>query len=149
MKIKGKEININKKILIVVGIIVLVGIGFIGKSNNKDRNNCYSREFKLRIVKEYLDGVLSPNDLIIKYNIPATSTLMKWIKMYNNHIEFKDYDPKPEVYMADTLKTTYKDRLEIVRYCLEHNRDIKGTAAKYSCKYAQLYQWVRKYEDKG
>jgi hypothetical protein len=37
MKIKGKEININKKILIVVGIIVLVGIGFIGKGNNEEK----------------------------------------------------------------------------------------------------------------
>jgi hypothetical protein len=37
MKIKGKEININKKILIVVGIIVLVGIGFIGKGKNEEK----------------------------------------------------------------------------------------------------------------
>ncbi|MGL5352888.1 MAG: helix-turn-helix domain-containing protein [Clostridium sp.] len=116
---------------------------------NKCRNNSYSREFKMRVVKEYLNGVASPNDLIIKYNIPARSTLMRWIKMYNNHIELKDYDPKPEVYMANTLKTTYEERLEIVRYCLDHDRDIKETAVKYGCKYAQLYQWIRKYEVDG
>lgn len=116
---------------------------------NKYRNNCYSRDFKVQVVKEYLDGVASPNDLIIKYNIPGTSTLIRWIKMYNNHIELKDYDPKPEVYMADTLKTTYEERLEIVKYCLDNDRDIKGTAVKYGCKYAQLYQWIRKYEADG
>lgn len=115
----------------------------------KPRNNSYSREFKLQVVKEYLNGVESPNNLIVKYNIPALSTLMSWIRIYNNHIELKDYDPKPEVYMVDTLKITYEERLEIVRYCLNHDRDIKGTATKYGCKYGQLYQWIRKYEAEG
>jgi transposase-like protein len=116
---------------------------------NKPRNNYYSKEFKERVVKEYLNCSSSPNELIVKYNIPSRTTLVRWIKMYNNHIEFKDYDPKSEVYMIDTLKTTFKERIEIVKYCLAHDRDIKGTAAKYGCNYAQLYQWVRKYEAKG
>jgi transposase-like protein len=30
-----------------------------------------------------------------------------------------------------------------------HDRDVKGTATKYGCKYAQLYQWVRKFETHG
>ena len=51
--------------------------------------------------------------------------------------------------MAEKLKTTLEERIEIVKYCLEHNRDIKGTAAHYGCKYAQLYQWVIKYEKSG
>lgn len=116
---------------------------------NKTRNNYYSQEFKERVVKEYLNGTSSPNELIIKYNIPSRTTLVRWIKMYNNHIELKEYNPKPEVYMVDTLKTTFEERIEIVKYCLSHDRDTKGTAAKYGCKYAQLYQWVRKYEAEG
>ena len=116
---------------------------------NKTRNNYYSQEFKERVVKEYLNGTSSPNELIIKYNIPSRTTLVRWIKMYNNNIELKEYDPKPEVYMLDTLKTTFEERIEIVKYCLTHDRDIKGTAAKYGCNYAQLYQWVRKYEAEG
>ncbi|QAT42430.1 helix-turn-helix domain-containing protein [Aminipila luticellarii] len=116
---------------------------------NKARNNYYSQEFKERVVKEYLNGTNSPNELVIKYNIPSRTTLIRWIKMYNNHIELKEYDPKPEVYMVDTLKTTFEERIEIIKYCLAQGRDIKGTAAKYGCKYAQLYQWVRKYEAEG
>ncbi len=116
---------------------------------NKSKNNCYSQEFKEQVVREYLNGHISPNELIVKYNIPSKSTLVKWIKMYNNHIELKEYAPKPEVYMADTLKTTYEDRMEIVKYCLAHDRNIKETAAIYGCNYAQLYQWVRKYEADG
>jgi transposase-like protein len=51
--------------------------------------------------------------------------------------------------MGNTLKTTYEERIEIVKDCLINDRDIKGTAAKHGCKYAQLYQWIRKYEANG
>ena len=112
-------------------------------------NKSYSREFKIMVVNEYLSGKSSLRDLMVKYNIPTNTTIQQWIMKYNNHIELKDYDPKPEAYMADTLKTTYVERIEIVKYCLTHDRDIKGTATKYGCKYAQLYQWVRKYEANG
>lgn len=37
MNIKGREININKKVLVVVGIIALIVIGFIGKGNNEEK----------------------------------------------------------------------------------------------------------------
>lgn len=112
-------------------------------------NRSYSREFKIMVVNEYLSGKSSLRDLMVKYNIPANTTIQRWIMKYNNHIELKDYDPKPEVYMADTLKTTYNERIEIVKDCLAHDRNIKETASKYGCNYAQLYQWVRKYEANG
>ena len=112
-------------------------------------NRSYSRELKIMVVKEYLSGKSSLRDLMVKHNIPGTMTVHQWIMKYNNHIELKDYDPKPEVYMADTKKTTYEERIEIVKDCLAHNRDIKETATKYGCNYAQLYQWVRKYEAYG
>ena len=113
------------------------------------RNAVYSKEFKERVVKEYLTGFGSLNDLCVKYKIRSNSQLRNWIMKYNNHIELKDYDPKPEVYMKDTLKTTYEEKIEIVNDCLANGRNIKGIAAKYGCKYAQLYQWVRKYETNG
>ena len=113
------------------------------------KNNSYSKELKEKVVSEYKSGKGSLVELSAKYNISSTEVLRKWIMKYNDHIELKDYDPKPEVYMGDTLKTTYEQRVQIVKYCLEHDRDIKGTAAKYGCKYAQLYQWVRKFEKHG
>ena len=87
--------------------------------------------------------------VLYTYNLQGNDTLRCWVKKYNSHIELKDYDPKPEVYMATTLKTTYEERIEIVKYCLGHNRDIKGAATHYGCNYAQLYQWVTKYEKYG
>ena len=115
----------------------------------KETNNSYTKEFKMQLVQEYFSGQGSLRDLCLKYNIPSNYTLRKWIKMYNSHIELKDYDPKLEVYMAEKLKTTLEERIKIVEYCIEHNRDIKGTAAHFGCNYAQLYQWVRKYEQHG
>lgn len=118
---------------------------FQTKTNNKS----YSKEFKEKVVREYLSGYGSENSLCMKYNILSRASFHRWIMQYNSHIELKDYNPKPEVYMADTLKTTLNERIAIVKDCLEHDRDIKSTAAKYGCKYAQLYQWIRKYESNG
>ncbi len=117
--------------------------------DDKPHNNSYSKEFKEKVVKEYLSGHASLTDLLAKYGIPSTETIRSWISMYNNHIEIKDYDPKPEVYMAEPRKTTYEERVEIVKYCLEHDRDIKTTASLYKCSYSQVRSWVLKYEADG
>lgn len=124
------------------------GYKVLGSSifENKPRNKSYSKEFKEKVIREYLDGCSSYETLAIKYQIPSIQTIANWIKKYNNHIELKDYDPKPEVYMNDTLKTTKEERIEIVKWCLNHNMDYKATAAHFNGKYAQIYQWVKKYE---
>jgi transposase-like protein len=51
--------------------------------------------------------------------------------------------------MAERRKTSFNERLEIVKYCLEHDRNIKNTASIYKCSYAQVYSWLRKYEADG
>lgn len=115
----------------------------------KQRNASYSKEFKINVVIDYLSGKESARELANKYGIPSKATVLKWILKYNDHIELKDYTPRSEVYMATKLKTTLEERVEIVKYCLDHNRDIKGTAAHYNGNYAQIYQWVKKYEKFG
>lgn len=121
-------------------------IAFIAKS----KNNSYTKEFKTKVVEEYLDGKGSLPELISKYKIPSTSTLRKWIMRYNSDMELKDYDPKQEVYMAASRrKTTIGERKEIVAYCIEHNRDYKNTAEKYYVSYSQVYSWVQKYDTAG
>jgi len=46
-------------------------------------------------------------------------------------------------------KTTFEERIEIVNYCLENNKDFKETADKYSIPYSLVYQWVKRYESDG
>ena len=45
--------------------------------------------------------------------------------------------------------TTIEERIEIVKYCMDHNRDYKGTAAYFSVSYSQVYSWVKKYIAQG
>lgn len=115
----------------------------------KTRNSSYSKEFKMKVVEEYIKGEGSSIDLGIKYNI-SSGLLRSWVRMYNANRELKDYNPKQEVYMADARrKTTLEERKEIVDYCINHNLDYKNTAAKYDVSYSQVYSWVRKCDTNG
>lgn len=115
----------------------------------KPRNKSYSKELKIQAIQDYLDGKGSIEDISIKYGIINHSILHTWIKKYNSHIEIKDYNPKGDVYMAKSRKTTYEERLEVVRYCLANNREYKLAAEHYNLSYSQVYQWVKKYEEEG
>lgn len=116
--------------------------------DHKSTNNKYSKEFKEMVVQEYLQGYGSTH-LAAKYGIPKHSTVLKWVNKYNSHRELKDYIPKPEVYMADTLKVSKEKKIEIIKYCIDHDHDYKGTAELYGGNYAQIYNWVKKYESNG
>ena len=113
-------------------------------------NARYSKEFKIQCVEEVLSGQDSIAEITVKYNISSCSVLRRWIKKYNANMELKDYDPKREVYMAEARrKTTRDERKEITIYCIEHNKDYKGTALRFDVSYGQVYSWVRKYEKQG
>jgi transposase len=51
--------------------------------------------------------------------------------------------------MTKGRKTEWKERIEIVLYCLAQNRDYAKTAEQYQVSYQQVYQWVKKYEAGG
>lgn len=114
-----------------------------------DRNKSYSKELKTAAITDYLEGNGSLETIANKYGISTHGILRKWIIKYNSHIETKDYSPKPEVYMANSRKTSYEERIEIVNHCLEHELNYKKTAIKYGVNYAQVYTWVQKYKDHG
>ena len=112
-------------------------------------NASYTSEFKIMCVEEVISGCGSSVDIGAKYKV-YPSVLESWIRMYNANRELKDYDPKREVYMAEARrKTTIEERKKIVTYCIEHNRDYKGTAALYDVSYSQVYSWVKKYDKDG
>jgi transposase-like protein len=120
--------------------------GFLHVTGNKR----YTSDFKRQCVDAVLSGTYSVDEVVAKYEISTRSVLCNWIKVYNANRELKDYDPKREVYMAEARrKTTIEERKEIVKYCIDHNRDYKGTAATYDVSYTQVYSWVRKYDANG
>ena len=113
-------------------------------------NHSYSSEFKIEMVRKYINGEGSVTDLCARYGIPAHATLQNWISLYNANRELRDYDPKREVYRAEARrKTTLEERKEIVDYCINHNRNYKNTAAKFDVSYSQVYSWVKKYDTDG
>lgn len=113
-------------------------------------NNSYSSIFKKACVEAVLSGDGSVDDIVAKYKISSRAVLQRWIKKYNANREIKDYCPKSEVYMAEARrKTTIEERKEIVEYCISHNRNYKESAAKYDVSYSQVYDWVRKFNEKG
>lgn len=114
-----------------------------------NKNSSYTKEFKLMVVQEYNSGLGSLESLTNKYRIRSKSTLIKWISKYNRHEELQDYTPALEVYTMKTRKTTEEERIQIVKWCLDHNDDYKKTATTFNCSYTQVYQWVNKYRMDG
>lgn len=113
-------------------------------------NASYSSEFKNECVQAVLTGKFSVNEVVAKYSISSRSLLRSWIKEYNANGTLRDYDPQREVYMADAQrKTTLEERKTIVKYCLDHGKDYKNTAAFFDVSYNQVFVWVKKYESCG
>ena len=115
----------------------------------KKHNQKYSKEFKCQVVLEYLDGEGSYRELANRHGIPNSDTVRQWLMKYTKGEEIKDYDPHPEVYMASPRKTTYEERLEIVKYCIDNDKNYTKTANEYQCSYNQVRNWVLKYEEDG
>ncbi|WP_353462528.1 IS3 family transposase [Mammaliicoccus sciuri] len=116
---------------------------------NKNRNKIYTREFKEKVVKEYLETNKTYSDLAAYYNISHHATLKNWVVKYTEGKENKSYFPYLEVDTMNTRKTTFEERIEIAKYCIENNRDFNKTAEKYQVNYSQVYNWVKKYEKHG
>jgi transposase len=108
----------------------------------------YSKQLKEAAVRDYLSGEYSLFDIVFKYNISTDTVLRKWIKSYNSHRELKD-SPKGMSNSMTKRKTTLEERIQIVLYCLEHNKNYQLAAETYEVSYQQVYQWVKKYEVGG
>ena len=115
----------------------------------KPRNKAYSKELKEEAINDYLSGKGSYRDIARKYEISNGSILEVWVSKYNGYEKLKDYNPKGEVYMTKGRKTTVEERQEIVAYCLEHDREYKLAVEHFNVSYAQVYQWVKKFEERG
>lgn len=123
----------------------------IGKTafDEKPRNRAYSKAFKAEVIQVYLDGEGSYQELAKRYQITSDRMIGHWVSKYNRHNEIKTYDPKGTVYMAKSRKVSYEEKLEIVKWTIEHNFEYKLAAEKFETAYSQVYNWVRKYNAEG
>ena len=51
--------------------------------------------------------------------------------------------------MTKGRKTTFEERVEIVEYCIAHDRNYAETAKKYEVSYQQARNYTIKYEEYG
>lgn len=84
-----------------------------------------------------------------KYKIKSTYQLRDWIKKYNGHKELKASGTGGAVIMTQGRKTTFDERVEIVQYCIAHERNYMETAEKYKVSYQQARSYTVKYEAGG
>ena len=121
------------------------GIAF----EDKPRNRSYTKPFKTEVIRAYVNGEGSYLELAKQYGITSNAVIKSWVSKYNRHNEIKAYDPKGTVYMAKSRKVSYEEKLEIVKWTIEHNNEYKLAAEKFETAYSQVYNWVRKYNLEG
>ncbi len=112
-------------------------------------NKKYSKELKQQAVSDYLAGRGSQNDICKKYGIRSKSKLQMWIKKYNGHEKLKSSGTGGNIIMTKGRKTTFEERVEIVQYCIAHNRNYAETSMKYQVSYQQARNYTIKYESGG
>lgn len=109
----------------------------------------HSKELKLEVLNAVLTGSITQRAAMRKYEIPGSGTISSWIKQYTGNRALKS-TPKGLVHsMTKGRSTTWRERIEIVLYCLTHDHDYGRTAEVHQVSYQQVYQWVRKYNSGG
>src|SRR5699024_3255017 len=93
------------------------------------KNNHYSKQLKLSLVKEHLEKGTPAMELARKYNIPAHETVRRWIIIYTNMTRY------------DTIKTIVDRLANVLSY--------KETGENYRNPYNKVYSWVQKYKEPG
>lgn len=121
--------------------------GIEALAESKSINQC-SKEMKMQIVNEVLSGEISLRATSRKYRVPF-STVRKWIKNYNDHREITSTLVGRTYSMAKGRSTTWRERIDIVLFCLAHKRDYNQTAEVHKVSYQQVFQWVKKYDSGG
>lgn len=109
----------------------------------------YSKETKYSAVLEYISGITSQEEICKKYRISSKTQLQRWILWYNGHKELKDTRSGGNKLMTKARKTTFDERIEIVKFCIANDKNYALTMSQYNVSYQQIYLWVRKYEQKG
>jgi len=117
--------------------------------NNSSKNSSYSALLKELAVTDYLAGVGSHMEICKKYGIKSTRQLRSWILKYNSHEKLKTSGTGGTAIMMKGRKTAFDERIEIVKYCIEHQNNYAEAAQKFQVSYQQIYTWTSKYENSG
>lgn len=126
-----------------------------------------SVEDKIYAVNLYLDGKESQQRIADMFDVSLAS-VQQWIRNYEsmgaNAFTLKrnkkyskelkqqavlDYLTGGSIIMTKGRKTTFEERVEIVQYCIAHDRNYAQTAEQYQVSYQQARNYIVKYEAGG
>jgi len=112
-------------------------------------NRRYTKDFKEKVVNEYLTTDNGPYYLSIKYNISSETTVKNWINRYTEGKENKIYSPNSEVYNIMGVKKSYEEKVQIVEDYIKNKLTYTEAAKKHEVSYNNIYSWVNKYKKHG
>lgn len=116
---------------------------------NTSRNTAYTTELKKKAVEDYLASGVSQMEICKRFGIKSTVQLRNWIVKYNGHEKLKTSGTGGTPIMMQGRATTYDERIEIVKFCIEHQHNYAQTAQKFQVSYQQVYSWTNKYLTSG
>ncbi len=102
----------------------------------------YSEEFKLEVVKYYLNGA-GYSKTVTKFGIPSLSTVQKWVKKYQEH-GIKG--------LLKNFKSSYSGEFKqnVVEYMHENHLSVVQTAIHFNLgSIDQATRWERIYYEEG
>ena len=104
----------------------------------------YTKEFKIRLVLEYLSGQIGGRPTIAnKYNIPD-STLENWINKYNSG-GFDNLSKK-----LNNNKYTSEFKLYVIQYRQFNNTSLRETAEHFNLSNGSMvHRWEKAYQQRG
>ena len=111
-------------------------------------NTVYTEELKTAAVRDYLNGKGPLKEIAAKYGLRSKTQLIAWIKVYNSGRDFS-HKMSGGSRMKQGRETTQKERIAIVKDCLENGCNYGETAIKYNVSYQQVYTWVKKFKELG
>ncbi len=104
----------------------------------------YTKEFKIKLVTEYLSGNSGGREMVAKkYDIPD-GTLRNWINKYNSG-GFENLSKKLKY-----NKYTSEFKLSVIQYRQINNTSLRETAEHFNlANGSMVYSWEKAYQQRG
>ena len=118
--------------------------GFLAEGNNR----VYSNELKQAAVSDYINSGESQQTIAAKYGLSSKTQLQRWIKMYNDGIDFS-HKMSGGSRMNTSRNTTKEERIQIAKECIGNGYNYGETAIKHNVSYQQVYGWVNRFKELG
>lgn len=102
----------------------------------------YSNEFKLEVVKYYLEGHHSRSGTAKKFGMPSSTPLKEWIKKYQEH--------GPEG-LIKQQKSSYSGEFKqsVIEYMHDNHLSATQTAVHFRLQTPIVLKWERIYYEEG